>query len=240
VALIRLLFACVVIGAVAFATFQWRSPGSVATAAPIHYAAEPATGGFPASALDLREHGRGPVVPPAALSGFAVPVGFDLPDDPDLLPGSAREYRAGFHEGIDFPLAFGMPVAAAKGGRIIRIDRDYVEWSVDEQLKAEDDAYHLGYTPAATLDKERGRQVWIDHGNGIVTRYAHLLSVELFSVGSIVEQGTIIGHAGNSGTKAGPHLHIEIRIGDDYLGDGLAGDDLLRVLRRAFDVTPGM
>ena len=238
-ALIRPLFAFVIIGAVAFALFQWRSPASVATAAPIHYAAEPVSDAFPASVVDLREHGRGPVVPPAALTGFAVPVGFELPDDPGLLPGSARDYRAGFHEGIDFPLAFGMPVAAAKAGRIIRIDRDYVEWSVDEQLQAEDDAYHLGYTPAATLDKERGRQVWIDHGNGVVTRYAHLLNVELFSVGSIVEQGTIIGHAGNSGTKAGPHLHIEVRIGDDYLGDGLVGDDLLRVLRRAFDVTPG-
>src|SRR5690348_14329116 len=126
VALIRLLFACVVIGAVAFATFQWRSPGSVATAAPIQYAAEAPTGQFPAAALDAREHGRGPVVPTGALTGFAVPVGFELPDDPDLLPGAAREYRAGFHEGVDFPLAFGMPVAAAKAGRIVRIDTDYV------------------------------------------------------------------------------------------------------------------
>ena len=238
-ALIRPLFALVVIGAVAFAMFRWPSAASVATAAPPHYAVEPATGAFPAAVLDVHEHGRGPVVPPEALTGFAVPVGFELPDDPNLLPGSARDYRAGFHEGIDFPLAFGMPVAAAKAGKIIRIDSDYVEWSVDEQLQAEDDAYHLGYTPATTLDKERGRQVWIDHGNGVVSRYAHLQSVELFSVGSIVQQGTIIGHAGNSGTKAGPHLHIEIRVGDDYLGDGLAGADLLRVLQRAFSVTPG-
>jgi murein DD-endopeptidase MepM/ murein hydrolase activator NlpD len=76
--------------------------------------------------------------------------------------------------------------------------------------------------------------VWIDHGYGVVTRYAHLQSVELLSVGSIVEQGTVIGRVGNSGTKAGPHLHIEIRIGDAYLGDGLSGEPLLRVLRRAF------
>ena len=239
-ALIRPLFALIVIGAVAFAMFEWKTPASEAAAAPRHYAAEPVTGEFAAAVLDVREHGRGPVVPQAALTGFAVPVGFELPDDPDLLPGSARDYRAGFHEGVDFPLAFGMPVAAAKAGRIIRIDTSYVEWSVDDQLRAEDDAYHLGYTPADTLDKERGRQVWIDHGNGVVTRYAHLQSVELFSVGSIVEQGTIVGHAGNSGFKGGPHLHIEIRIGDDYLGDGLTGADLLRVLQRAFSVTPGM
>ena len=71
-----------------------------------------------------------------------------------------------------------------------------------------------------------------------MTRYAHLQSVELFSVGTIVQQGTIIGHVGNSGTKAGPHLHIEIRVGDDYLGDGLSGAELLRALRHAFSIEP--
>ena len=171
---------------------------------------------------------------PRHVAGFAIPVGYELPDDPDLLPGSAREYRGGFHEGIDFPLAFGMPVAATKGGKIIRIDSDYTEWSVEDQLAGEDQGYKLGFTPEATLDKLRGRQVWIDHGYGVVTRYAHLQSVELLSVGSIVEQGTVIGHVGNTGTKAGPHLHIEIRIGDGYLGDGLAGEPLLAALRRAF------
>src|SRR5947207_2488273 len=80
-----------------------------------------------------------------------------------------------------------------------------------------------------------GRQVWIDHGYGVISRYAHLISVEPLSVGEYVEQGQVIGHVGNSGTKAGPHLHIEIRIGDAYLGDGLTGEPLLVVLRRAFD-----
>ena len=238
-ALIRPLLVLLAIGGVVFAAVQWRSPASMATAAPIHYVAE-SVEPMPAAARDAREHGRGPVVPAGALTGFAVPVGFEIPDDFDLLPGSPRDYRAGFHEGIDFPLAFGMPVAAAKAGRIIRIDSDYVEWSVDEQLKAEDDAYHLGFTPERTLDKLRGRQVWIDHGHGVVTRYAHLDAVEPLAVGTVVAQGTVIGRAGNSGTKAGPHLHVEIRIGDDYLGDGLSGDDLLRVLRRAFSITPGM
>jgi len=231
---VRPLLVIPLVAAAAFAVVQWRPTGSVATAAPIHYEVQAPTERYPGAALDVAEHGRGPVVPAAALTGFAVPVGYTLPTEPELLPGSAREYRGGFHEGIDFPLAFGMPVVAAKAGTIVRIDSDYVEWSVDDQLAAEDEAYKLGYTPAATLDKERGRQVWIDHGYGVVTRYAHLQSVELFSVGSIVEQGTIIGHAGNSGTKAGPHLHIEIRIGDSYLGDGLAGEPLLQVLRRAF------
>jgi murein DD-endopeptidase MepM/ murein hydrolase activator NlpD len=233
-ALIRPLLLLAVIAGAAFAAVQWQSGQSVAVAAPIHYAVERSTEHFPAAALDVLEHGRGPALPAAALMGFEVPVGYELPSEPELLPGSPREYRGGFHEGIDFPLAFGMPVAATKAGKIVRIDSDYTEWSVEEQLAGEDTGFQLGYTPEAILDKLRGRQVWIDHGYGVVTRYAHLQSVELLSVGSIVEQGTVIGRVGNSGTKAGPHLHIEIRVGDAYLGDGLSGEPLLRVLRRAF------
>lgn len=233
--IIRPLLLVLVIAGVAVAGSQWRpSLGAAAPVTPVHYTPEPYLERFPAASFDVREHGRGPAVPADSLHGFATPVGYSLPTEAELLPGSARDYRGGFHEGIDFPLAFGMPVAAAKAGRIVRIDSDYLEWSVEEQLKAEDDAYHLGFTPERTLDKLRGRQVWIDHGHGVVTRYAHLQSVELFSVGSIVEQGTVIGHVGNSGTKAGPHLHIEIRVGESYLGDGLSGDELLLVLQRAF------
>lgn len=232
--LVRVVLLVAVIAGAGYAGLQLRAGEGVATAAPVRHEPVAPAERFPAAALDVREHGRGPLVPAARLSGFAVPVGYELPDDPDLLPGSARDYRGGYHEGIDFPLAFGMPVAAAKAGTIVRIDSDYTEWSVDEQIAGEDTGFQLGYTPAAVLDKLRGRQVWIDHGHGVVTRYAHLMSVELFSVGSIVEQGTVIGRVGNSGTKAGPHLHIEIRVADSYLGDGLSGAALLLALRRAF------
>lgn len=231
---LRPLALLAIIAGAAFAAVQWRSGQSVAVAAPIHYAVETSGEHFPAALLDVPEHGRGPVIPATALMGFAVPVGYELPAEMELLPGSPRAYRGGFHEGIDFPLAFGMPVTASKAGTIIRIDSAYAEWSVDEQIAGEDAGFKLGYTPEAILDKLRGRQIWIDHGHGVVTRYAHLQSVELFSVGSVVEQGTVIGRVGNSGTKAGPHLHIEIRVGEGYLGDGLTGEPLLRVLRHAF------
>lgn len=234
-ALLRIFVLVAVIAGGGYFADQWRAANAAAAPAPVgRVAVQVTTERFPAAALDVPQHGRGPLVPAGALSGFAIPVGYELPDDPDLLPGSAREYRGGFHEGIDFPLAFTMPVAAAKGGTIIRIDSDYLEWSVDEQLAGEDQGYQLGFTPESILDRLRGRQVWIDHGYGVVTRYAHLQSVEQFSVGSIIEQGTVIGRVGNSGTKAGPHLHIEIRIGDAYLGDGLTGASLLATLRRAF------
>ncbi|MEP6744399.1 MAG: peptidoglycan DD-metalloendopeptidase family protein [Gemmatimonadota bacterium] len=234
-ALLRIFVLVAVIAGGGYFADQWRVANATAAPAPVgRVAVQVPTERFPAAALDVPQHGRGPLVPSGALTGFAIPVGYELPDDADLLPGSAREYRGGFHEGIDFPLAFAMPVAAAKGGTIVRIDSDYTEWSEDDQLAGEDQGYQLGFTPEAILDKLRGRQVWIDHGYGVVTRYAHLRGVELFSVGSIVEQGTVIGQVGNSGTKAGPHLHIEIRIGDAYLGDGLTGSPLLAALRRAF------
>jgi len=234
VAVLRPLLLVVVIAALAAVGTQWRSASSAAvpterprvTAAPADPAAQHPT--------TKKEGERAALLLPPAARGFTTPEGFSLPEEPELLPGSPRVYRGGFHEGIDFPLAFGMPVVAAKAGTIARIDHDYVEWSVEEQLAAEDEAFDLGYTPERTLDRLRGRQVWIDHGGGVLSRYAHLQSVEPLAVGALVEAGAVIGRAGNSGTKAGPHLHVEVRIADTYLGEGLAGDALLRVLRRAF------
>lgn len=171
------------------------------------------------------------------LDGFRIPVdGIDLPSDPELWPGSARDYRAGSHEGIDFPAKAGTPVHAAKAGVIVRIDRDFLDWGPQERAIALDDAVRRGYTPEGTLDRIRGRQVWIDHGAGIVTRYAHLSAVEPLTLGTLVERGQLIGAVGSSGfPEGGPHLHLEIRVGDGYFGDGLAGDLLGRVLARAFD-----
>ncbi len=235
-----ILLVVIVVAAAVFGTQLRDAHASVPTpTTAARAAAQPVANDGPMDASPgLREHGRGPVVPESALTGFALPAGYEVPDDLDLLPNSPREYRAGYHEGVDFPLSMYMPVVAAKAGVIIRIDTNYVEWSDAELIAAQDAAYRLGYTPPATLDKLRGRQVWIDHGDGVVTRYAHLSSVEPIAVGSYVTQGTLIGHVGNSGLKAGPHLHIEIRVGDDYLGDGLTGDALLRVLHRAFSITP--
>jgi murein DD-endopeptidase MepM/ murein hydrolase activator NlpD len=183
-----------------------------------------------------------PVAERAARQGFRLAGRFVLPlaevpvpDDPDLLPGATRDYRAGYHEGIDFPAPAGTAVRAAAGGRIVRVDTSFFDWTREQQEIALYEALQAGYTSAATLDRIRGRQVWIDHGSGIVTRYAHLSAVAPLTVGQLVEAGALLGEVGSSGyPQGGPHLHFEVRIGDDYFGDGLKGDDLVRGVNRLF------
>ena len=173
---------------------------------------------------------------PQLLSGFGLPIAAAvLPGEEAYLPNSPRDYRAGYHEGIDFPVDAGTPVLAAKAGTIVRIDSAFTDWSAADEQAAFDTAHTLGYTPDATLDRIRGRQVWIDHGFGIVTRYAHLSAVGPLRVGDLVTRGEAVGAVGSSGyPEGGPHLHFEIRVGDDFYGDGLALPELRYALRAAF------
>jgi hypothetical protein len=56
-----------------------------------------------------------------------------------------------------------------------------------------------------------GKSVRIDHGNGYVTIYAHLSSIQVVK-GQIAKAGDIIGVTGNTGNSTGPHLHFELRL----------------------------
>ncbi|MCZ4092777.1 M23 family metallopeptidase [Sinorhizobium psoraleae] len=58
-----------------------------------------------------------------------------------------------------------------------------------------------------------GNMVEIDHGNGVVTRYAHL-SVILVNVGDHVRADDVIAKSGSTGRSTGPHLHYEVRLND--------------------------
>lgn len=167
---------------------------------------------------------------------FATPIeGGDIPIDLELLPGAPRDYRGGIHEGIDFPAPEGTPVLAAASGTVARVDVSFVDWTMEQQDVALNEALALGYTPAAALDLIRGRQVWIDHGKGLMTRYAHLAAVQPLVVGQKVDAGVLIGEVGSSGyPQGGPHLHFEVRVGDDFYGDGLSGDVLVRAVSRLF------
>lgn len=90
--------------------------------------------------------------------------------------------KRAFHEGVDFTAEAGAPIKAAAGGVVIYSDRH----------------------------PEYGNMVEIDHGDDLVTRYAHA-SKRLVNLGEVVLQGQKIAEVGNTGRSTGPHLHFEIR-----------------------------
>jgi murein DD-endopeptidase MepM/ murein hydrolase activator NlpD len=58
-----------------------------------------------------------------------------------------------------------------------------------------------------------GNLVEISHGNGLITRYGHLSSINVRG-GDTVKRGQIIGLIGSTGRSTGPHLHLEVRLND--------------------------
>ena len=170
-------------------------------------------------------------------SAYVVPVeGATISSRASHLPGAPRAYRNGTHEGFDFyggsvsvPISYGTPIDVVADGTVIRADHGYVENTLEQYNAVIDAATRSLDTPPDILDKLRGRQVWVEHAGGFVTRYAHLSAIpEAITVGTVVEQGQVIGETGNSGTleaaqgtEDGPHPHVEIWNGDTYLGKGL-------------------
>lgn len=183
-------------------------------------------------------------------SGYIVPVeGATISSRASHLPGAPRAYRNGTHEGFDFyggsvsvPIEYGTPIRAAAAGRVIRADHDYVEHTLDEYNQIIDTATRSLNTSPELLDALRGRQVWLEHAGGFITRYAHLSAIpEGITVGSEVAQGEIIGETGNSGTleaaqgtKDGPHPHVEIWHGDTYLGKNMSQEQIYDLAGQVF------
>jgi murein DD-endopeptidase MepM/ murein hydrolase activator NlpD len=93
-----------------------------------------------------------------------------------------------FHPGLDFRGAYGAPIHAAAEGRV----------SFVGQIR--------GY----------GNVVEVSHGNGLLTRYAHM-SKTMAKVGQLVTAGDVIGAIGNTGRSTGPHLHFEVRINNSVV-----------------------
>lgn len=95
-----------------------------------------------------------------------------------------------YHRGLDIATSNGTPVLAADSGRVI-----VAGWPDNG-----------GY----------GNRVEIDHGNGYVTRYAHLSRIDVV-VGQTVARGNVLGLEGSTGRSTGPHLHFEIIRGGVHL-----------------------
>ena len=130
-----------------------------------------------------------PGVPLPAMSPDGIPDLEFVPVRDGLLTSSFGHRRdpingrSKLHRGVDFSADPGTPVLAAASGVVTRAE------------------YHRGY----------GRVVFIDHGAGFVTRYAHL-SKMVVREGDAVTGGTRIGTVGSSGRATGPHLHFELRV----------------------------
>lgn len=88
-----------------------------------------------------------------------------------------------FHEGIDFAAETGAPIVASASGKVISAEQ------------------HPAY----------GKVIDIDHGNGLVTRYAHASEL-LVKEGDLVVRGQKIARVGSTGRSTGPHLHFEVRL----------------------------
>jgi murein DD-endopeptidase MepM/ murein hydrolase activator NlpD len=91
--------------------------------------------------------------------------------------------KGAFHEGIDFAAPTGTPIVAAAGGVVI----------------------------AAEYHHQFGNMLEIDHGNDLVTRYAHASKL-LTKVGDIVKRGQQIALVGSTGRSTGAHLHFEVLV----------------------------
>ena len=201
----------------------------------------PFTPTSPASLLDLED-----------LHGFVYPVeAACLPGSDALMPNAPREYRNGVHEGVDFydlsacaRVSRGTPVLAMFGGVVTRADLNYEDITARQIADLTDRTASQGFSDPQTLDVYRGRQIWIDHGDGVVTRYAHLEAIEPgLDVGVEVQRGAVIGAVGESGTPESViapgtelHPHVEVRIGDSFLGAGLPPAEVRALYERLFTV----
>ncbi|MBP6291087.1 MAG: M23 family metallopeptidase, partial [Spirochaetes bacterium] len=127
-------------------------------------------------------------------------------------------------------------------GVVIRADYDYNPPAEEEWKKLS--LYYQG-NPATFVQRSfGGRQIWIDHQNGVLSTYNHLSKIDnKVSAGSRVKKGQRIGWVGNSGLlgeaqgkKWGQHLHFELWVDGIYLGYNMNINEIKRYLRWIFAI----
>jgi murein DD-endopeptidase MepM/ murein hydrolase activator NlpD len=91
--------------------------------------------------------------------------------------------RSALHTGLDFPAPPGTPIYAAAGGVVVTQE----------------------------FQPEYGNIIEIDHGNDLISRYAHSSRVSV-KKGDIIKRGQKIAEVGNTGRSTGPHLHFEVLV----------------------------
>ena len=91
--------------------------------------------------------------------------------------------HSALHTGLDFPSESGTAIRAAAGGIVAAVD------------------WHPAY----------GNVLEVDHGNGLVTRYAHCSTIAV-PLGALVKRGQVVARVGTSGRSTGAHLHFEVLV----------------------------
>ncbi|WP_408611638.1 peptidoglycan DD-metalloendopeptidase family protein [Leptospira ainlahdjerensis] len=188
----------------------------------------------------------------ARLRGYTFPViGGLIPAQDFQLPNAPRIYRNGVHKGIDIykkkdtdgqirNLNFQDEAVAPGDGIVVRADHSY------SPMTLADYEYHTSQSHKGTVtyvEKDfGGRQVWIDHGNGVMTSFNHLSSIKNnLRVGSKIKQGEIVGTIGNSGLieeakglSDNIHLHFEIWVDGEFFGNGIPPAQVRKLLQYFF------
>lgn len=108
------------------------------------------------------------------------------------------EDRGYSHGGIDIagPGIMGAEIVAAHSGTVI----DVCNYC----------SHNWGKYGSCGCGGGYGNYVWIDHGDGKATIYAHMTDAVAY-VGQSVSAGEVIGYVGSTGDSTGPHLHFEAR-----------------------------
>lgn len=105
-----------------------------------------------------------------------------------MPPNELRAVSRGFghgHTGVDLMAPMGSPIRAAAGGTVV-----FAGWYFDY-----------------------GRMVDIQHADGVITRYAHMLAFAPgIGSGVPVATGQVIGRVGATGRAHGAHVHFEVRV----------------------------
>ena len=91
--------------------------------------------------------------------------------------------RSALHTGLDFQSDMGTPILAAAGGVVV----------------------------ASEMHPQYGNMVEVDHGNDLITRYAHASKL-LVKKGDLVKRGQKLAEVGTTGRSTGPHLHFEVLV----------------------------
>ena len=104
--------------------------------------------------------------------------------------------RTGFHTGVDWSCSAGTPILAVKAGTVV----------TSTALRRANGTY-----------KSYGEYIVINHHDGTMTLYAHMLSgSRMVREGDTVSQGQQIGKVGTTGNSTGNHLHFEVLINGKY------------------------